>query len=56
MEEDFNLVTDHFAAFITLSKNIITKAENPKLPNKTTDWERFKIYLENRFNLNVNLD
>lgn len=54
-EESFDLSSDHSAVIITLSERIIKKENRLTLTNKTTDWESFKIDLQNTINLKVQL-
>ena len=55
IEENFDLDSDHSAVILTLSERIIKKVNKPSLVNKTTDWESFKLELEGKIQLNVQL-
>lgn len=55
IEESFDLNSDHSGVILTLSERIIKKENRPSLTNKTTDWESFRIDLENKISLNVQL-
>lgn len=54
-EENFDLDSDHSAVILTLSDKIIKKEARPALVNKTTDWESFRLELQENINLQVNL-
>lgn len=55
IEENYDLDSDHSAVILTLSERIIKKMARPTLVNKTTDWESFRIDLNNKINLKINL-
>lgn len=55
IEENLDLDSDHSAVILTLSERIIKKENRPTLVNKTTDWMSFRIDLENKINLKVQL-
>ena len=55
VEECFDLDSDHSAVILTLSERIIKKEARPTLVNKTTDWEGFKLELQEAIKLNIKL-
>jgi hypothetical protein len=55
IEDSFDLSSDHSPIVLTLSENVIEREPNPVLCNKHTNWEHFRLLLEDRINLNVPL-
>ena len=55
IEDLLDLNSDHSPIVLTLSENIIMKPANPYLTNKWTDWESFRILLDQRIELAVPL-
>lgn len=55
IEEGWDMNSDHSPILLTLSQSIIKKANNPTLVNKLTDWESFKLCLEEKINLSAPL-
>lgn len=55
IEEGWDMNSDHSPITMTLSDDIFKKVFNPTLTNKLTDWESFKIRLEEKINLAVPL-
>lgn len=55
IEENQDLSSDHSPVLLTLSDSIIERGCNPMLVNKLTDWDNFKIEIDNRIQLNVPL-
>jgi hypothetical protein len=55
LSENFDLNSDHSAVILTLSANIISKAARPALVNRSTDWESFKLDLQESINLKIKL-
>lgn len=55
IEEGYDMSSDHSPIMLTLSEKIIPKESNPTLVNKNTDWESFKLDLDNIVNLKVPL-
>lgn len=55
VEESQDMSSDHSPIVLTLSEYIIQKGNNPVLTNKYTDWESFKVHLEQRILLKVPL-
>lgn len=55
VEDSFDMDSDHSAVLLTLSERIIKRESKLALTNKTTDWESFRIELENKINLKVKL-
>lgn len=53
IDENHELHSDHTAILLTLSETIIKKPININLCNKYTDWISFKMYLEDKINLQV---
>lgn len=52
IEENYDLNSDHSPVILILSENIIKRENIPTLCNKRTDWESFKIELNDRIQLN----
>ena len=55
IEEADDLFSDHSAILMTLSDKVILKEAAPHLSNKSTNWEGFKISLENRIDLKTSI-
>ena len=55
IEEILELSSDHTTIVLSLNENAIQKSNNPVLVNRKTDWENFKITLEERIQLAVPL-
>lgn len=55
IEEGYDMNSDHSPTILTLSESIIEKEDTPRLVNKHTDWESFKIDLNDEIDLNVPL-
>lgn len=53
IEEAWDMDSDHSPILLTLSDSVIQKENPPSLTNKRTDWESFKIQLEEQINLSV---
>jgi hypothetical protein len=49
------LGSDHSPIVLTLSESIIQKPYNPMLVNKKTDWESFRMAIEDRIQLTMPL-
>jgi hypothetical protein len=54
-EESLDLNSDHSPIYLTISDKIITKDQNPVLPNKHTDWNYFNSLPGSNINLSVPL-
>ena len=50
-----DLSSDHTPVLMTVSENIIEKAQTPTLTNNKTHWEYFRFYVNEKTNLNVSL-
>lgn len=55
IEENYDLSSDHSAIILSLSEKIMKKQNRPTLTNKTTDWESFRLEIENNINLQIQL-
>lgn len=55
VEDCADLSSDHSPIVLTLSETIILKPNNPVLVNKKTDWDQFKINVNQHINLSVAL-
>ena len=55
MEDCFDLSSDHSPIILTLSETIITKQKTQRLTNKNTDWNGYRIELEQQINLRIPL-
>jgi len=55
IEDNYDLNSDHSSIIMTLSETVIKKPIKPTLSNKTTDWESFKIQLDQEVNLDIDL-
>jgi len=55
IEDNLELNWDHTPIILTLSKSIIQKPCNPVLVSKKTDWEGFRMTIEERIQLSVPL-
>ena len=49
IEDSLKLNSDHSPIILTLSESVIQKPNNPTLTNKRTDWESFKLIVEEKF-------
>lgn len=55
VEDSLQMSSDHSPIILILSENVIYKQTPPYLTNSRTDWEGFKLSLEQRINLHVPL-
>lgn len=55
VDEAWDMNSDHSPILLTLSDTIIQKENAPRLTNRLTDWQSFRVNLENAINLSVSL-
>lgn len=55
IEEAWDMNSDHSPILLTLSDRVISKEVSPRLVNKLTDWQSFKLKLEESIELSVPL-
>jgi len=55
IEDNLELSSDHSPIILTLSESIIQKPRNPVLVNKKTDWEGFRMTIDQRIQLSVSI-
>ncbi|CAA9999210.1 unnamed protein product [Nesidiocoris tenuis] len=55
IEESFDLSSDHSPITLTLSEKIIQKPHNPALVNKKTNWDQFKVDINQFINLGTTI-
>lgn len=55
VDEAWDMNSDHSPILLTLSDTIIHKENAPRLINRLTDWQSFRLDLENAINLSVPL-
>lgn len=54
-EQSFDMSSDHSPVCLEISETVLYKEKSPTLVNKLTDWESFKIELDNYIDLKVPL-
>jgi len=54
-EEGLDLSSDHSPVYLTLSDDVIMKEDNPYLTNSSTDWNFFRLKLDDQIDPEANL-